>query len=67
MSADAFLSAAAHTSRMRRRSKPMPAGDFFGDLMNAPEKYVVSRTAEGTDVAQHVRSFATTWSRRSAR
>lgn len=24
--------------------EPMPAGDFFGDLMNAPEKYVVSRT-----------------------
>jgi dihydrofolate reductase len=24
--------------------EPMPAGDFFGDLMNAPKKYVVSRT-----------------------
>ena len=24
----------------------MPAGDFFGDLMNAPKKYVVSRTLE---------------------
>ncbi|HZE09770.1 MAG TPA: dihydrofolate reductase family protein [Gemmatimonadaceae bacterium] len=24
--------------------EPMPAGDFFGDLMNAPKKYVVSST-----------------------
>jgi dihydrofolate reductase len=24
--------------------EPMPAGDFFGDLMNAPAKYVVSKT-----------------------
>ena len=24
--------------------EPMPAGDFFGDLMNTPKKYVVSRT-----------------------
>lgn len=24
--------------------EPMPAGDKFGDLMNAPKKYVVSRT-----------------------
>jgi len=26
--------------------EPMPEGDFFGDLMNAPKKYVVSRTLE---------------------
>jgi dihydrofolate reductase len=26
--------------------EPMPAGDFFGDLMNAPAKYVVSKTLE---------------------
>jgi dihydrofolate reductase len=26
--------------------EPMPAGDFFGDLMNTPAKYVVSRTLE---------------------
>jgi len=26
--------------------EPMPAGDYFGDLMNAPAKYVVSRTLE---------------------
>ena len=26
--------------------EPMPAGDPFGDLMNAPRKYVVSRTLE---------------------
>ena len=24
----------------------MPAGDLFGDMMNAPKKYVVSRTLE---------------------
>ncbi len=24
----------------------MPAGDFFGDMMNAPAKYVVSKTLE---------------------
>jgi len=24
--------------------EPMPKGDFFGDLMNAPKKYVVSKT-----------------------
>ncbi len=26
--------------------EPMPAGDVFGDMMNAPKKYVVSRTLE---------------------
>jgi len=26
--------------------EPMPKGDLFGDLMNAPKKYVVSRTLE---------------------
>ena len=26
--------------------EPMPAGDFFGDMMNAPKKYVVSKTLE---------------------
>jgi hypothetical protein len=26
--------------------EPMPPGDHFGDLMNAPKKYVVSRTLE---------------------
>lgn len=26
--------------------EPMPKGDVFGDLMNAPRKYVVSRTLE---------------------
>jgi dihydrofolate reductase len=26
--------------------EPMPKGDMFGDLMNAPKKYVVSRTLE---------------------
>src|ERR1051325_11483636 len=26
--------------------EPLPAGDFFGDLMNAPKKYVVSKTLQ---------------------
>src|SRR6266536_5570616 len=26
--------------------EPMPVGDPFGDMMNAPKKYVVSRTLE---------------------
>jgi dihydrofolate reductase len=26
--------------------EPMPPGDFFGDMMNAPAKYVVSRTLQ---------------------
>ena len=26
--------------------EPMPAGDLFGDMMNAPKKYVVSRTLQ---------------------
>jgi dihydrofolate reductase len=26
--------------------EPMPAGDFFGEMMNAPAKYVVSKTLE---------------------
>ena len=26
--------------------EPMPKGDMFGDMMNAPKKYVVSRTIE---------------------
>src|SRR6478736_7724218 len=26
--------------------EPMPAGDVFGDMMNAPAKYVVSKTLE---------------------
>ena len=26
--------------------EPMPAGNFFGDMMNAPAKYVVSRTLQ---------------------
>jgi dihydrofolate reductase len=26
--------------------EPMPAGDFFGDMMNTPAKYVVSKTLQ---------------------
>ena len=45
---------AVDTLLLRRRTyvihaeafEPMQAGDPFGDLMNAPKKYVVSRTLE---------------------
>ena len=33
--------------------EPMPVGDPFGDMMNAPKKYVVSKTLEEPPVAQH--------------
>ncbi len=37
-------SVAARMSHTQRPSSPCPPGDRFGDLMNAPKKYVVSRT-----------------------
>jgi len=47
--------------------EPLPPGDFFGDVMNAPAKYVVSKTLEKPrwrnttvirgDVAQAVRAL----------
>ncbi len=33
--------------------EPMPAGDPFGDIMNAPRKYVVSRTLQKPLLAEH--------------
>ena len=33
--------------------EPMPPGDPFGDVMNAPKKYVVSRTVGEADLAAH--------------
>jgi len=41
---DAFLLGRKTYVTHARAFEPMPAGDFFGDLMNAPKKYVVSRT-----------------------
>ena len=41
---DAFLLGRRTYVTHAQAFEPMPAGDFFGDLMNAPEKYVVSRT-----------------------
>ena len=37
----------------REAFEPMPAGDPFGDMMNAPKKYVVSQDAGEADLAQH--------------
>lgn len=42
--ADAFLLGRRTYEIHAGAFEPMPAGDFFGDLMNAPKKYVVSRT-----------------------
>jgi dihydrofolate reductase len=43
---DAFLLGRRTYVTHAEAFEPMPAGDFFGDLMNAPKKYVVSRTLE---------------------
>lgn len=41
---DAFLLGRRTYVTHAEAFEPMPKGDFFGDLMNAPKKYVVSRT-----------------------
>ena len=41
---DAFLLGRRTYETHARAFEPLPAGDFFGDLMNAPRKHVVSRT-----------------------
>lgn len=41
---DAFLLGRKTYVTHAQAFEPLPAGDFFGDLMNAPRKYVVSRT-----------------------
>jgi dihydrofolate reductase len=41
---DAFLLGRRTYETHAAAFEPMPAGDPFGDLMNAPKKYVVSRT-----------------------
>src|SRR6187431_2220252 len=43
---DAFLLGRRTYVTHAQAFEPMPAGDPFGDLMNAPKKYVVSRTLE---------------------
>ena len=45
-SADAFLLGRRTYVTHAEAFEPLPAGDFFGDLMNGPKKYVVSRTLE---------------------
>lgn len=42
--ADAFLLGRRTYLTHAEAFEPMPAGDPFGDMMNAPKKYVVSRT-----------------------
>jgi dihydrofolate reductase len=44
--ADAFLLGRRTYVTHAEAFEPMPAGDPFGDVMNAPKKYVVSRTLE---------------------
>jgi len=41
---DAFLLGRRTYVTHAEAFQPMPAGDFFGDMMNTPKKYVVSRT-----------------------
>ena len=41
---DAFLLGRRTYVTHAEAFEPMPAGNFFGDMMNAPKKYVVSRT-----------------------
>lgn len=43
---DAFLLGRRTYVTHAEAFEPMPAGDFFGDMMNAPAKYVVSRTLQ---------------------
>ena len=43
---DAFLLGRRTYQVHAEAFEPLPPGDFFGDLMNAPKKYVVSRTIE---------------------
>ena len=65
--ADAFLLGRRTYEIHANAFEPMPAGDPFGDLMNTPKKYVVSRTLTapiwrdttiiGDDVVAAVRSL----------
>src|SRR3954465_13233317 len=43
---DAFLLGPRTYRTPAQAFEPMPAGDFFGDMMNTPAKYVVSRTLQ---------------------
>src|SRR6187455_2463959 len=43
---DAFLLGRRTYEIHARAFEPMPAGDPFGDMMNTPKKYVVSRTLQ---------------------
>jgi dihydrofolate reductase len=43
---DAFLLGRRTYVTHAQAFEPLPAGDFFGDLMNGPAKYVVSKTLE---------------------
>jgi dihydrofolate reductase len=43
---DAFLLGRKTYVTHAQAFEPMPAGDVFGDMMNAPKKYVVSRTLQ---------------------
>jgi dihydrofolate reductase len=44
--ADAFLLGRKTYVTHAQAFEPLPPGDLFGDMMNAPAKYVVSRTLE---------------------
>jgi dihydrofolate reductase len=56
---DAFLLGRRTYEGHAAAFEPMPVGDHFGDMMNAPAKYVVSKNRRGATPP----SFGTTWSR----
>ena len=50
---DAFLLGRRTYVTHAEAFEPMPPGDPFGDMMNAPKKYVVSQDAGEADLARH--------------
>jgi len=65
-SVDAFLLGRRTYQIHAEAFEPMAPGDPFGDLMNAPKKYVVSRTLK-KPIGATPRSSRATWWKRSAR
>lgn len=55
---DAFLLGRRTYETHAATVEPMPAGDLFGDMMNAPKKYVVSQTSANFGRPQRVRQVA---------
>lgn len=54
-----YCSGSRHTSSTPNAFEPMPPGEPFGDMMNGPAWYVVSKTLEGAGAAarSHLRTL----------